>query len=71
MRNGNKGLRRLRRPTGEALEAIAAVLSHRWRNAAKLPTRFWPTAQRWLRVEPAAPQPAEPHHFTTGGRLIR
>lgn len=69
-----KGLQRLWRPGGETLEVIAGVLSQRWRAAAKLtPTRlFWQAPARWLQADrvPLA-APGRPHHFTTGGRLIR
>jgi hypothetical protein len=68
------GLGRLWRPGGERLELIAEVLSQRWRAAAKLtPTRlFWQSPGRWLKPD-AQPHRVEarPHHFTTGGRLIR
>ena len=73
MRKTDNGLRRFWRPHSETLETITEVLSQRWRAAARLhPARFWPTARRWLKAEPLAPPPAaEPHHFTTGGKLIR
>ena len=68
------GLRRLWRPGGERLELIEEVLSERWRAAAKLtPTRlFWQSPGRWLNPDAGPDSPgARPHHFTTGGRLIR
>jgi len=66
------GLGRFWRPQSETLETITEVLSQRWRAAARLhPARFWPTARRWLKSEPLAPPAAQPHHFTTGGKLIR
>ena len=72
MNNTGNGLRRFWRPPSETLETITEVLSQRWRAAARLhPGRFWPTARRWLQADPPAPPPAEPHHFTTGGKLIR
>jgi hypothetical protein len=68
------GLRRLWAPGGERLEAIAEVLSEHWRAAAKLtPTRlFWQVPGRWLKIDPNPTAPdGRPHHFTTGGKLIR
>ena len=64
------GLKGLWRPGGDTLEAIAGVLSQRWRAAARFnPTRlFWQTPARWLKADSV---PSEPHHFTTGGKLIR
>lgn len=62
------------RPGGETLEVITAVLSEHWRSAAKLtPTRlFWQAPARWLTVETLPPAAiGRPHHFATGGRLIR
>jgi len=68
------GLKRLWLPGGDTLEVIAGVLSQRWRAAARLnPTRlFWQAPARWLKADnvPLARE-GEPHHFTTGGKLIR
>lgn len=66
------GLRRLWRPSGETLEAIADVLSQRWRAAATFtPSRlFWQAPARWLKSAPPVSGPTA-HHFTTGGKLIR
>lgn len=66
------GLKRLWRPGGETLEAIAEVLSERWRAAATLtPSRlFWQAPARWLKTPPPAGG-LTAHHFTTGGKLIR
>ena len=72
MRKTDNGPGRLWRPHSETLETITEVLSEHWRAAARLhPARFWPTARRWLKADPLAPPPAEPHHFTSGGKLIR
>ena len=67
-----KGLGRLWRPGGDTLEVIAGVLCEHWRAAAQLtPTQlFWHAPARWLKVGPPTAT-VEPHHFTTGGRLIR
>jgi|GEM_PF-2945744 hypothetical protein len=68
----NKGLGRLWRPGGDTLEVIAGELSAHWRAAARLtPTQlFWHAPARWLKVEPLGAT-LQPHHFATGGRLIR
>ncbi len=72
MRKTDQRPGRLWRPHSETLETIAEVLSQHWRAAARLhPARFWPSARRWLKAETLAAEPAEPHHFTTGGKLIR
>ena len=66
------GLKRLWRPGGETLEAIAAVLSEHWRAAATLaPSRlFWQTPAHWLKAAPPVSGLTR-HHFTRGGKLIR
>ena len=72
MRNTDDGLGHLWRPHSETLQTITEVLSQHWRAAARLhPARFWPTARRWLKADPLTPPPAESHHFTSGGKLIR
>jgi len=72
MRKTDQRPGRFWRPHSETLDTIAEVLSQRWRAAARLhPARFWPSARRWLKAETLTPEPAEPHHFTTGGKLIR
>ncbi len=67
------GPRRWWRPGGETLEAIAGVLPERWRAAARLaPRQFWHGPARYLKSTPFTRSPdALPHHFTTGGKLIR
>ncbi|MBS0379453.1 MAG: hypothetical protein JSS29_13265 [Proteobacteria bacterium] len=67
-----EGLKRLWRPGGEALEAIGDVLGKHWRAAAGFtPSRlFWQAPGRWLKSN-AGVTPLGPHHFTTGGKLIR
>jgi hypothetical protein len=67
-----KGLERLWRPGGDTLEVIAGVLGEHWRAAAQLtPTQlFWHAPARWLKVGPVTAT-VQPHHFTTGGRLIK
>lgn len=69
----NKGLGRLWRPGGDPLEVIAGVLSEHWRAAAQLtPTRlFWQAPARWLKVVEPLTVTVRPHHFTTGGKLIK
>jgi len=66
-------LGRFLRPGGDTLEVIASVLTERWRAAARFrATRtFWQAPARWLRADPLPTQTATPHHFTSGGRLIR
>ena len=73
MKDTQNGLRRLWRPGGEALETIAGVLSERWRAAAHLsPSRlFWQAPARWLKSGGARISTLKPHHFTTGGKLIK
>jgi hypothetical protein len=67
--------KRLRRPwfaEADTLEALAGVLSERWRTAATLARPFWQVPVRWLTTEAAAPgAEVPPHHLTMGGRLIR
>ncbi len=67
-----EGLARLWRPGEDALEAIAAVLGKHWRAAARLTPSgpFWQAPGRWLKSSDRV-TPLAPHHFTTGGRLIR
>ena len=68
-----KRLQRLWQPSGETLEAIAAVLSDHWRTATAHPEQlFWTTSVSWLsvHVRPRA-QRAPDHHLTSGGKLIR
>jgi hypothetical protein len=68
----DKGLRRAWFAEAETLEALAGVLSARWRTAATLARPFWQVPVRWLRAEATAPAAeAPPHHLTMGGRLIR
>jgi hypothetical protein len=64
------GLRRLWRPGEETLEAIAGVLSEHWRAAARLSPALWQAPARWLKSSTSATE-LDPHHFTTGGKLIR
>jgi hypothetical protein len=69
-----KGLRRLWQPSGETLEAIAAVLGGHWRAGTARPEQlFWGTSVSWLTVHDARPsaQRAPHHHLTSGGKLIR
>ena len=69
----NKGLGRLWRPGGDTPEVIAGepYPEHRRAAARLTPTRlFWHAPARWLKVDPLT-APLQPHHFTTGGRLIR
>jgi hypothetical protein len=69
-----KRFRRLWQPSGETLEAIAAVLGEHWRAGAAPPERlFWPTSVSWLTVHDMRPraQRAPDHHLTSGGKLIR
>lgn len=69
-----KRLRRLWQPSGETLEAIAAVLGEHWRAGAAPPEQlFWPTSVSWLTVHDMRPraQRAPDHHLTSGGKLIR
>ncbi|MBV8782639.1 MAG: hypothetical protein JOZ67_00465 [Gammaproteobacteria bacterium] len=68
------GIARLLRPATEPLEAIAGVMRAHWRSAARTTGQlFTPVARPWLRVERLAVPVAvaEPHHFASGGRLIR
>ena len=68
------GRRSAWRTGGDTLEAIAAVLTQRWRAAARRnPARqFWQSPVRWLKSD-SLPFVAhrEPHHLTSGGRDIR
>ena len=69
-----KRFRRLWQPSGETLEAIAAVLGEHWRAGTASPEGlFWPTSVSWLTVHDVRPraQRAPDHHLTSGGRLIR
>jgi len=70
----HKRLRRLWQPSGETLEAIAAVLGERWRTAAVHPEAvFWASPVSWLTLPGLRPrsQRALDHHLTSGGKLIR
>ena len=70
----DKRLRRIWKPSGETLEAIAGVLGGHWRAATPHPEQlFWPTSASWLSVHDVRPraQRAPDHHLTSGGRLIR
>jgi hypothetical protein len=52
-------------PPRETLDAIAAVLMAHWRTASTYPqSLFWPHPTEWLPT-------CEPHHLTSGGKLIR
>ena len=69
-----KELQRLWQPSGETLEAIAAVLGEHWRTATAHPEKlFWATPVSWLTVHDVRPraQRAPDHHLTSGGKLIR
>ena len=69
-----KRLRRLWQPSGETLEAIAAVLGERWRTATARPEAlFWASSVSWLTFPDLPPraQRAPDHHLTSGGKLIR
>ena len=66
-----KGLRRLWQPSGDTLEAIAAVLGEHWRTATAHPEKlFWARSVSWLTVHDVRPR-APDHHLTSGGKLIR
>ncbi len=70
----HKRFRRLWQPSGETLEAIAAVLGQHWRAATAHPEQqFWPSSVSWLTFPGLRPraQRAPDHHLTSGGRLIR
>lgn len=63
---------RLLRPATEPLEAIAGVLRAHWRSAARTTGQlFTPATRPWLRVEPLVAPVVPPHHFASGGRLIK
>ncbi len=69
-----KRFRRLWQPSGETLEAIAAVLGEHWRTATAHPeAQFWASSVSWLTVPDVRPraQRARDHHLTSGGKLIR
>jgi hypothetical protein len=69
-----KRLRRLGQPSGETLEAIAAVLCEHWRTATANPEAlFWGSPVSWLTFPDLRPrsQRAPDHHLTSGGKLIR
>lgn len=70
----DKRLRRSWKPSGETLEAIAAVLGGHWRAGTARPEQlFWPTSVSWLTVHDVRPraQRTPDHHLTSGGKLIR
>jgi hypothetical protein len=70
----DKRLRRSWTPSGETLEAIAAVLGGHWRAGTARPERlFWPASVSWLTVHDVRPraQRTPDHHLTSGGKLIR
>ena len=69
-----KRLRRLWQPSGETLEAIAAILGEHWRTATAHPEAlFWARSVSWLTPPGLRPraQRARDHHLTSGGKLIR
>lgn len=70
----DKRLRSIWKPSGETLEAIAAVLGEHWRAATPHPEQlFWAASVSWLTVPDVRPraQRAPDHHLTSGGKLIR
>ena len=70
----HKRFRRLWQPSGETLEAIAAVLGQHWRAATVHPeAQFWASSVSWLTFPDLRPraQRAPDHHLTSGGKLIR
>ena len=70
----HKRFRRLWQPSGETLEAIAAVLGQHWRAATAHPeAQFWASSVSWLTFPDLRPraQRAPDHHLTSGGKLIR
>ncbi len=70
----HKRFRRLWQPSGETLEAIAAVLGEHWRTATAHPEAlFWASPVSWLTFPDLRPrsQRAPDHHLTSGGKLIR
>ncbi|TLZ23374.1 MAG: hypothetical protein E6K34_00050 [Gammaproteobacteria bacterium] len=69
-----KRLRRLWQPSGETLEAIAAILGEHWRSATAHPEALlWASSVSWLSSPGLRPraQHAPDHHLTSGGKLIR
>jgi len=68
-----KRLRRLWQPSGETLEAIAAILGEHWRSATAHPEALlWARSVSWLSSPARGPAPSAPdHHLTSGGKLIR
>ena len=70
----HKHLGRLWQPSGETLDAIAAVLGEHWRTATAHPEAlFWASPVSWLTFPDLRPrsQRAPDHHLTSGGKLIR
>jgi hypothetical protein len=70
----DKRLPSIWKPSGETLEAIAAVLGEHWRAATPHPAQlFWAASVSWLTVHDVRPgaERAPDHHLTSGGKLIR